>query len=169
MTFLPSGYKVPESVSNYMKFKEEKNKFRVLDSAITGYEWWTEDASGRHPNRTKTMEEAVDQGVDPIKHFWAFPVYNYQQKAVQILEITQKTIMNGIKELVKSEDWGDPKGYDITVGKTGEKLETVYSVMPSPVKPISQEIVDKYKEMDLDLTALYRGDDPFLKSDKMEA
>lgn len=159
--FLPNDYQAPKTRSNYMKFSDGKNKFRILSSAIIGYEWWTESESGRKPGRAKTFEEAVEQGTEPIKHFWAFVVWNYQDQMVQILELTQKTIMSSIKALVDEEDWGDPKEYDISVTRTGEKLETTYSVTPSPKKELSEEIVNAYMDTKIDLTQLYSGGDPF--------
>ena len=38
--FLPSGYK---EVSNYMKFVDGENRFRILSPAIVGWEYWNED------------------------------------------------------------------------------------------------------------------------------
>jgi len=44
------------------------------------------------------------------KHFWAFVVWNFDTKAVVILEITQTTIQTAMEELIHSEEWGDPLG-----------------------------------------------------------
>jgi hypothetical protein len=87
---------------------------------------------------------------------------------VQILEITQKTIMNAINALVKSEDWGDPKEYDILITKDGEGKDTEYHVMPSPKKPADPGVVKFYKDMDIKLDRLYDGEDPFAPDSKKE-
>jgi hypothetical protein len=96
-----------------------------------------------------------------IKHFWAFVVYNYDAKQIQILEVTQKSIMNGIKALVDNVKWGDPKRYDITITRTGEKLNTEYSVQPNPHEPLADDIKDLYEHTSVNLEALFDGADPF--------
>jgi hypothetical protein len=65
------------------------------------------------------------------KHFWAFVVWNFDTKQVEILEITQTTVQTAMEELINSEEWGDPLGYSITVNRKGENLETEYSVVTS--------------------------------------
>ena len=63
-------------------------------------------------------------GKENIKHFWAFVVWNYAEKIVQVLEVTQVQIESGIKELVDNKNWGDPKGYDISVSGSGSGFES---------------------------------------------
>src|SRR6266568_8756190 len=122
--FLPTGYEVPKSPSNYMRFEDGENTFRVLSSAIVGFEYWNTD---KKPVRFKEAPEDMPANIQvkngvatKIKPFWAFVVWNYEDKMIQILEITQKTIMVAIKSLVENKKWGSPKGYDITVTRTGE-------------------------------------------------
>jgi len=159
--FLPKGYEVPKSAGNYMKFEEGKNRFRVLSSAIVGYEWWVESNGSRKPSRVRTWDEAVQVGVDPIKPFWAFVVFNYQSKKIEILEITQKGLMNSIKALIDDDEWGTPKNYDLTVTRTGKGQETKYALTPSPAKELDQEIKTAYAETDIKLDKLFEGGDPF--------
>lgn len=157
--FLPDKYEAPKSSSNsYMKFEEGPNKFRVLTSAIVGWEWWIDEDGKRKPLRTKDFTKVPNEFKPEAKHFWAFVVYNRNKERVQILELTQKTIMNSITALVHDEEWGDPKEYDILVTRKGEGLETEYSVVPIPPKPFDEEIsgIDS-----INLEALYKGEDPF--------
>lgn len=164
MSFLPDKYEIPDSSTGYMKFKQGENKFRVLSSAIIGWETWTEEDGKRKPLRRK-MDNPFSTDVvdDPtqIKHFWAFVVWNYNEEKVQILEITQKGIMKSIKALTSDEDWGDPKTYDIVVTREGEGLETEYQVNPKPKKELDKGITQFYKDLNIDLDALYDGNDPF--------
>jgi len=168
--FLPEDYDIPAGASNYMKFEEGTNTFRVLSSAITGWEYWTEDKEGKKPNRVKKFEELPDEvksatdNKDKARHFWAFVVYNQVTKTIQILEISQKTVMRDIKGLINNPKWGDPKGYDITVNKikTGsESRDVEYSTMPEPKEELDKEVVEQYKEKNINLSALYKGEDPF--------
>ena len=167
MSFLPNKYQMPVD-SNYMRFEKGSNKFRVLDSAIVGFEWWVEDEGKRKPMRTRTFGEAVQQGNEPIKHFWAFPVWNYKASKVQILEVTQKTIMSAMTSLVDNEDWGDPKDYDITVTRDGDGFDTEYALVPSPHKPMMPEVLEAQKNLEVRLEALYEGNDPFTSVSESE-
>lgn len=174
MSFLPQDYTIPTD-SKYMKFVAGENTFRILSDAITGWEWWTsETVDGkevRKPNRVSEEDgiPAEEYNEDqPPKHFWAFVVWNYTDKKVQILEITQKGIQQAISALNRSKGWGDPKGYDISVTKVGEKLETKYSVMPIPPLKVEVEIMEKYKTMNINIEKLFTGEDPFT-SEKVDA
>ena len=156
--FLPEGYKEPEG--NYMKFQSGENVFRVLASAVTGYEYWNTD---KKCIRSKKMWDITpndvgrdDKGkIKPIKHFWVFPVWNYNAEKVQILEVTQKSIMSSMKAYVNNEKWGDPKGYDFTVTKTGSGLDTEYVVIANPHSEAPAV------NFNINLEALFEGNDPF--------
>ena len=161
--FLPKDYKEPES--NYFKLKEGKNTFRVMSPAITGYEYWNTD---NKPVRSKepfknTADIRVDKDGKPnrVKHFWAFIVWNIDAEVIQIMEITQKTIQDDIKALVNNEEWGDPKKYNITITRNGEGLNTKYVVMPSPHSDISEQAHGTFTDIDINLDALYDGNNPF--------
>lgn len=160
MSFLPEKYKTPNT-SNYMKFLEGKNKFRVLSSAITGFEYWnTENKPVRSPEmfeETPTDIKIDKEGKYRINHFWAFVVYNYEAKRVQILQLTQKGIMSAIKNYVDEPDWGDPKGYDFVVTRSGSRLDTEYQVIANPHSPAPEEA----KAPKVNLEVLFEGKDPF--------
>lgn len=154
--FLPEGYKVPVN-SNYMKFQEGENTFRVLSPAVVGYEYWNNKneavrsqkgfagipADIRYEDDKKTGESKPSR----IKHFWAFAVWNVDAGKVQILQVTQQGVMDAIKALVDNSKWGDPKGYDITVTRSGSGFDTEYQTMPNPHSPVPAEAVEALKAM----------------------
>jgi hypothetical protein len=164
--FLPEGYSVPKQGGNYFKFKDGSNRFRVLASPVIGYMYWNRE---NKPVRIRKqpaglpldIRENEDGTFDRVKHFWAVPVWNYAESAVQILEITQATIQAAITDLVSSEEWGNPREFDITVNRKGEKLNTEYTVQPSPHKPIDEKIKAEFENKKLNLDALFEGGDPF--------
>lgn len=171
--FLPKGYEIPNKTSGYMKFEQGANKFRILSSAITGYEFWADVNGKRTPLRFRMdqkFSESDLKGAKPEegKHFWAFVVWNYGAEMVQILEVTQKSIQKAIKAMVASEDWGDPKKYDIIVTKEGEKLDTDYQTSPVPPKELPDFIQALYRDTYINLNALYEGKDPFNEDVKPE-
>lgn len=165
-TFLPPDYEVPTSESGYMKFKQGENRFRVLDSAVMGTETWIDEDGARKPLRFKIDQNIPAESIgDSLKHFWAFPVWNYDAKKIQILQITQKGIQKSIRALTKDTDWGNPKGYDLVVTREGEGLDTEYQVNPKPHSELDPGIIQFYKDSNINLEALFTGDDPFAVSD----
>ena len=163
-TFLPEGYQAPVSASGYMKLQDGDNQFRVLSSAITGYEYWTNDnkpVRSPYPFENTPNIKTVDGKISRVKHFWAFVVWNYATKAVEILEITQSSIQNAISNLVADADWGDPMAYDIKISRSGAGLETEYAVSPKPAKKIDTEIVAAFGDKKITLEKLYKSENPF--------
>lgn len=160
--FLPNDYEVPQKPGNYMKFKDGENRFRILARPIFGYEWWEQDGETRKPVRVRMEDKIVmTEESEKAKHFWAMPVYNYNQESIQILEITQATVQKAIKALAKDKDWGSPLGYDLVVTRTGKELNTEYQVQPKPAKELDKAIKDKFGEITINLEALFDGEDPF--------
>lgn len=60
---------------------------------------------------------------------YAWIVWNRNEEKAQIFS-GGVSIFNQFADLV--EEWGDPTEYDCTVKRTGEMLETRYSVNPAP-------------------------------------
>lgn len=153
-------YSIPNT-SNYMKFSEGDNTFRVLSSAIVGYEYFTND---NKPVRSKTPWDVVPSDIKKdgkIKHFWAFVVYNYESKRIQILELTQKSIMTTMQSYIKNVKWGNPKEYDFIVTKTGSGMDTEYAITVNPKSPLDESVKARFESMKIDLNALFAGLDPF--------
>lgn len=166
--FLPNDYNIPESESNYLKFPNEGSyKFRIMSSPVMGFEYWTEVDGKRTPNRIR-MGETVETSVcDPadLKHFWAMIVWNYAIEKAQILHLTKKTIQKPLRALAQDKDWGSPvgeDGYDIVITRTGLTLnDTEYSVTPKPQKKLKEGIEQFVKDLNINLEALFDGEDPF--------
>lgn len=160
-TFLPEGYTLPTSSDNYFKFEKGKNKFRVLSSAVAGWQYWTEDKEVKRSKEKFEKLENIKKG-EGQQHFWAFVVYNYDLEKIQILQITQKTIQKEIYKLIEDEDFGDPREYDLIVRKEGEgKTGTTYSIQAKD-SDIDEDIIDEYEQLDVDLEKLFvEGGDPF--------
>ena len=165
-TFLPSGYSVPAGGGNYFTLQDGENNFRILSSAIVGWEYWTKE---NKPVRSKTKWDKkpadikIDKdGKSKINHFWSFIVWDYADKgAIKVLTVIQKTIQKPIKALIDNEKWGDPKGFDITISKSGEGFDTEYAIIPNPHSKITKKIETALAEKPANLDALYSGGDPF--------
>lgn len=167
-TFLPKDYEVP-TTGNYMKLEDGTNKIMVLGPAIIGYEYWNvEGKPVRMKERPATMPADIREDSDGkknIKHFWAFPVWNYTAKQVQVLEVTQKAIMGQLQNLARSEDWGNPiQSYAITITRSGKGFDTEYNVTPSPKTEFPSDIGAAWSKVTttgFDLNRLFEGGDPF--------
>ncbi len=177
MTFLPKGEKIP-STSKYMKFVLGDNRFRVVSSAITGYELWVEGKPIRRKDKQFTSEELKNADINKFtgnkkipQYFWAFVVYNHEEELVQILEIKQVTIMRAIEGCLADPDYGDdPKKYDFVVVQTKPNDKVEYGVRPKPPKELDEEIQKECDEAlkEIRLEALFDGGDPFSEKDMDE-
>lgn len=159
MNFLPENYTTPKSSNSYMKLQEGENKFRILSSPIIGWEDWLD----KKPIRFRFNEKPT-KSIDPkkpVKHFWAFVVWNYMEEKIQILHVTQATIRNCIEALCKDTDWGAPYFYDLKIMKKGEGVDTEYMVNPLPHKPLDPSIKKAFMEKRCNLEALFDNSDPF--------
>ena len=173
---IPKGTEIPKSSGQFAKLQDGVNKFRILSDIVTGWEGWKDKKPFRHEGQVcKIKPEQVDlnqNGRPNINYFWAMAVWNYAEKRVQVLEITQKTIMSPLYDLEQNiEDWGDLKNYDIQITKKKEGDKTNYSVIGIPPKPLTAEIKSAYEASDIDLTKLFDGEYPMkeVKIDEGEA
>lgn len=165
MSFLPQDYNVPDASNGYMKLKPGANRFRILTPAITGWEYWNKD---NKPVRSKEPFDLMPEDIKPNKdgsipspkHFWAFVVWNYQEKMVQILEITQATIQRGLKIKIDNRE-GNATGNDFIITRTGEGFDTDYDIDVAESAPLAPEIETAFKAKNVNLEALYTGSDPF--------
>lgn len=161
--FLPQNYEAPQGSTSYMKLQKGENKFRILSKPIIGWLDWKDKVPSRFAMDARPEKPLTDK---PIKHFWAFLVFDYADQSVKILEITQSTIQKSIADLSKDEEWGAPYEYDIKVSRKGEDLKTEYSVTPSPKKVLSEEIKKAALDKPCYLPALFTNSDPWIVTDK---
>jgi hypothetical protein len=177
MSFLPIGTKLPDT-SKYMKFKEGQNRFRALGEAIIGTEYWVEDEEGnrkpiRVPINTFIPMEKVSvnkYGKKQVNFFMAFPVYNYASDSVQILEITQRTVQEGIMGLYNNPEWGDLTEYDVIVTQAKKGDRTIYpSIQANPKKKLDENIKELWANTYINLNKLFDGGDPFNKDESVDS
>ena len=164
MSFLPEDYELPSTTSGYMKLQPGSNRFRVTGSfsdvpptAVMGWLAWTPE---RQPVRFRMADKPTAGSFEEEpKHFWALGVLNVTLNFFQILELTQKTILDEMTKLVNDSDWGDPKKYDIEIFRLGEGKETKYTTNPKPMSEISAEAAELIRP--INLNALFTADDPY--------
>lgn len=162
--FFPEGYEVPSS-NEFMKLEKGENTFRIMSSPVMGYVYWNKDNKPVR-EREKFTTTPDDIKIDAksgkptaIKHFWSMVVWNYNDKAIQQLELTQKGIMDAILALTNNPKWGNPKNYDLTVTREGDGLTTKYTVMPNPQSEVSAEILAEFESKAIDLNVIFEPKD----------
>lgn len=156
---------------SYMKLEQGENKIRIVGTPedggfITGMIGWGEDDEGnRKPYRWQVDETQPHTFKDKPKEFFAFKIYNYATESVQVLEITQRGIKDQLVTLGNDEEWGDWRKYDIAIIRNGEGMETKYAVTAKPHKKLTDEQRKIILGQKVDLSALYRGEDPFAEAE----
>ena len=172
--FLPKNYKEPVE-SNYMSFEEGDNTFRVLGQATIGWEYWKEVViEGKTVNRPVRVkkhdaiplaEVVINKyGNLNLSFFWAFPVYNFDAKKIQILTVKQKTVRRGMKKYIKNPKWGDPINYSFVISRDQEE-KPMYSVGVEPKEALDKKILKRFNGMSIDMTVWMNSDDPFKSND----
>jgi hypothetical protein len=157
--FLPENYETPQGGANYMKLQDGENRIRILSKPIIGWQDWKDKTPYRFRMNAKPDKPLSDK---PIKHFWAFIVWNYNLKAVQILEVTQASIQKDITNLNRDADWGAPFSYDLKIIKKGKDLDTEYATTPSPKKDLTDEIKKAALDKPAFLDAMFDNADPWV-------
>ena len=178
-SFLPEGYKEPSN-NPYMKFTAGSNRFRILGPAKVGYEYWTRktiDGIEKDVPIKVTKEESIPlaevitdkYGKIAIYYFWAFPVYNFNEERIQILQIKQKSVREGMQKSLGNKMWGNavPGEYtfDVNQGKKADG-KPEYSVIPEPKEELDKSIVEKFNSMNIDMDVWMAGKDPFVVTGK---
>ena len=124
--FLLEGYETPEVPSKFMEFEDGLNSFRILSSAIVGYEWWeAHGEAGRKPIRVKTAEEVPAEIRNKLdnrrkaKHFWVLACITTRLKPSRCSSSSSKpscvrlrrlvTIQNGVIRKATTSLWRRPE------------------------------------------------------------
>jgi hypothetical protein len=157
-------------------------RFALLsDDPLEFYEsWGTADGASKpfRFNFEPTYEDVVAEmgefepregrggpGTADVKFAIAVPVYNYESGKVQVLQITQKSVLKELDQISQMEDYENLLEWDFTVSKKGSGLLTEYTLRPVPRKKGSQEHIDaawlEAKSEGFDITRLLTGANPF--------
>ena len=112
----------------------------------------------RRLNRDGTAPEAVKFAI-------AVPVYNHDTSKVQILQLSQKSIIRELDSISQMEDYSNLLEWDFVLGKEGNGLNTEYSLRAVPRKKNTESTVQEaWKEVQaggFDISRLLSGTNPF--------
>lgn len=180
--FLPEGYKIPRKSDQFMKIAPGKHKIRIMASPIRGFVFFAETIDKESKEKKLkpvrrieeggdfTSQEMLDAGaklgsegkLEGSKYFWLLIVWNYAEKKFQALELTQISIVDALFKMINNDEYGDPRGYDITIDRSGTtKNDTEYSVLPSPPKKVATEIQEAFNLLSHNLEGVMNNEYPF--------
>jgi hypothetical protein len=104
-------------------------------------------------------------GPEAVKFAIAVPVYNFETSTVQVMSLTQKSIIKELDQISQMEDYPDLMAWDFILGKTGSGLTTEYTLRPVPRKPAAQKGIDaawsEAESNGFDVKRLLTGGNPF--------
>lgn len=159
-----------EAVGNYIKLSKledgKEHRYRFVGTSISGFETWTEDSKPVRFEYKPSLEELPSNvrlvdGAPQLKRFLATLVWDYQHECFRLLSFTQTSVKDAIKKLCRDSDYGDPRGYDIKITRTGQNLETEYTVIAAPPKPMAKAIQTALDKFHCDLNGYFAGKDIF--------
>jgi hypothetical protein len=167
-TFVAPDYEPEKTISDFCKLEDGDTKIRILTKPVMGLEGWAPTDSGDKfkPVRYRIKEKPPQKIVNTfkrkeIKEFWAMVVYNYNVEAIQVLQIKQKALINGILGYARTPEWGDPFSYDLKITRKGKDLKTTYTLAAIPHTELSEEIKKALSEKPYDLDLVFEGKNPF--------
>lgn len=177
MSFLPDGYEPPKRGGAFMKLAIGENRIRILDSPLLGFVGWKTKQGGKKSPVRKIEDKFAPGELDAgkqgqSKHFWAMPIWNYSDNRVQVMELTQATIQEAVKNLARNAKWGHPSRYDIVITASGEGMDRKYSIVPEPKEPLSEEATTAWAEVSaqgFDIKRLLTNGNPFGEGEDDEA
>lgn len=150
--FLPDDYERQQSSGGYYKIQPGDNKLRIMSEPVIGFKLWMNgEAVTKRSEADFTQKELDLADIDRFSgkrrtpdETWGVVVWVPSESRIMVCEFSQRGIINGLLDYIESEDWGDPRGYDINIKKdtTGERVK--YSVSAIPPKPAPKEAVEAY-------------------------
>jgi hypothetical protein len=158
-------------------------RFALLtDEPLEGYESWgtAPDGSSKpfrfshEPTFEDVLAEMGDYnpregrggpGTADVKFFISVPVYSFEAGCVQVLSVTQKSILRELDAISQEEDYSDLTAWDFTLSKKGSGLTTEYKLRPAPRKKGADGTIaaawEEVKSAGFDLQRLMTGGNPF--------
>lgn len=138
------------------KFKDGENRIRILGDRAEGFQIWSPQDNRMFKGTSRNELAEYESDKNWPKETWVMPVWDYAEQAVRILSINQKSIREGLQELEDDADWGSTQGYDVVINKSGTGLETRYSVVPKPAKPVDAAITSAFEQANIDVSGHFK-------------
>lgn len=154
----------------------------VSDEPLEFYECWAEGPDGKAKPFRFDSEPSPDDmalafgdftrrmnregtGPEPIKFCLALAVFNFETARVEILQLSQKSLIRELDAISQMPDYDDLTAVDFLLGKEGSGLSTEYKLTPVPRKKGADKDIaaawEETRSAGFDLSRLLSGEDPF--------
>ena len=104
-------------------------------------------------------------GTADVKFCIAVPIWSYEAGAVQVMSVSQKSILRELDAISQEEDYTNLLEWDFTLSKKGSGLTTEYKLRPAPRKKGSDATIsaawEEVKAAGFDISRLLTGGNPF--------
>lgn len=154
----------------------------LSDEPLEFYELWAEGSDGKAKPFRFDSEPSPDDialalgdftrrlnregtGFEAIKFALALPVYNFETARVEILQLSQKSLIRELDGISQMSDYEDILAIDFLLGKEGAGLNTEYKLTPVPRKKGADKAIteawEETRSAGFDLARLLTNGDPF--------
>jgi hypothetical protein len=126
------------------------------------------------PNADEILSELGDfkqrmnyegTALEAPKFGMSFFVFDFADSKIKVFEMTQKTLIKELDKLCNDDDYSEIAAWDLKINRTGLKMNTEYSILPSPRKKGSQDQIDAAwkvaQDQGYDINQLLVGGNPF--------
>jgi hypothetical protein len=167
------NYQTPAKTSGYFKMSDGSNLIRILSAKEDVITYFVEFIDGSEGKKEKiTYPDRGDGsfpetlGEKPTKLIWAVIIYNHDLKKVQVAEFSQKTIQSYLYTIASGKIKNDWRQFDIQITKTGQNMDTEYTLMTGDTQPLSSEdqAICKAEYSKINLEKMLTAEDPFSES-----
>jgi len=140
----------PEKKIPFLEMKEFDKSYKVRvvsDQPFVYHCHWVENKEGKKLKVNCTLDDTCPV-IDEKTRSRCAGSYAQTRYYVKVLDRKDGTIkvldcgsqiFNQIAEFLQNEDWGHPKDFDISIKKGPRGANPLYSLSPSPKKPLTDE------------------------------
>jgi len=162
-----SEHKEPpkEKELDYFKMKEPGDyKVRILSEPFMGWEEWIGPGKPLYHRWNGGERPELRDPENKCTHIWAFVVWNYNMKRIQIWRVPQVSIRDALKAFDSDSDLGPLHGYDVKITRKGTLVsDTKYTLKALNQGPVPEDIRKAFKQRRCWLEAYLSNGDPFSK------
>jgi hypothetical protein len=154
----------------------------LSDEPLEFYELWAEGSDGKAKPFRFDQDPSPDDialalgdytrrlnregtGFEAIKFCLALPVYNFETARVEILQLSQKSLIRELDGISQMPDYENILAIDFLLGKEGSGLNTEYKLTPVPRKKGADKAIteawEETRSAGFDISRLLDGADPF--------
>jgi hypothetical protein len=140
----------------------------LSEEPLEFYECWGEGADGKAKPFRFDSEPSPDDialAMGDFKRRMNREGNNFEAAQVQVLQLSQKSIIRELDAVSQMEDYSDILAIDFLLGKEGSGLNTEYKLTPVPRKKGADKAIaeawEETRSAGFDLSRLLEGADPF--------